>query len=185
MGRRERERRPILLALLCNCFKDCDPQAKMTGRNYWCRHLIYHLHNGPRDQERNHQPHMTLVAHWHWLSLISPWWDVWGLTMYCSPTNIWTSQYSPILHHSTVIKPSLLTKCEDHNVFSQEFVNFGLLRFTYFLSVKPLSWWWLMLTPTPPHDMQMSFQKIRFPQRGIIMTKQFLCSTNGNGNCAS
>ena len=44
-----REERPIILALLCNCFKDCDPQAKMTGRNYWCRHLIYHLHNGPQD----------------------------------------------------------------------------------------------------------------------------------------
>ena len=135
-----------------------------------------------RTQERNHQPHMTLVA--DWLSLISPCpgeedhvWCV--IIMYFSQTH-----FGPGNSNTTVIKPSRLPNAKTTTYFHKN-VKIGIFNFTYFLSVKPLSWWQSMLTPTAPPLMQMSFQKIRFPQRGIIMTKQFLCSTNGTENCAS
>ena len=88
-----REERPIILALLCNCFKDCDPQAKMTGRNYWCRHLIYHLHNGLQDQPKKPS------ASYDGMTLVSPWWGgsrhLSCVIMYSSLTSNVIKPYKP------------------------------------------------------------------------------------------
>lgn len=116
----------ILLAELCNCFKDCDPQAKMTGRNYWCRHLIYHLHNGPQDLRKKPSASYDAGGWWRtdyrW-SLPGEEDHVWCVIMYFSqkPNFGPSSQPAIQLSHKTI--PT--TKCEDHNVFSQESQNWN------------------------------------------------------------
>ena len=83
----------------------------MTGRNYWCRHLIYHLHNGLKVQPKKPS------ASYDGMTLVSPWW---GGSRHLSCVIMYSSQTSNVVVTTASHKAIQTTKYADHNVFSGE-----------------------------------------------------------------
>ena len=158
-------------------------EAQLTTRNDWCRlgrHLIFHLHNNEvlSSREKIKKPYIrspqALISPWSGYSRVLP--NVFQSDQNLDPAILIKRPNSQIQRHCR----------HSATMFNVQSSNIGLIKRRFLLIVDVFFIWGeFVLMLAPARLCKCLAKKIRFPVRSIMMTRQFLCSTNGNRNCAS